>query len=41
MYSITEAGEAYLDFRMASLEQYQRNTDAFLRLYHRRSVRDD
>jgi poly-beta-hydroxybutyrate-responsive repressor len=41
MYSITEAGEAYLDFWMASLEQYQRNTDAFLRLYHRRSVRDD
>jgi PadR family transcriptional regulator, regulatory protein PadR len=41
MYSITEAGEAYLDLWMASLEQYQRNTDAFLRLYHRRSVRDD
>lgn len=41
MYSITEAGEAYLDLWMASLEQYQRNTNAFLRLYHRRSVRDD
>jgi PadR family transcriptional regulator, regulatory protein PadR len=41
MYSITEAGEAYLDLWMASLEQYQRNTDAFLRLYHRRSVRED
>ena len=41
MYSITEAGEAYLELWMASLEQYQRNTDAFLSLYHRRSVQDD
>jgi poly-beta-hydroxybutyrate-responsive repressor len=38
MYFIMEAGEAYLDLWMASLEQYQRNTDALLRLYRRRSV---
>ena len=41
MYCITEAGEAYLDSWMASLEQYKRNTDAFLQLYRRRAVRDD
>jgi PadR family transcriptional regulator, regulatory protein PadR len=41
MYSITDAGEASLAIWMASLEQYQRNTDAFLRLYGRRSARDD
>jgi poly-beta-hydroxybutyrate-responsive repressor len=40
MYSITDAGVAYLDLWMASLEQYQRNMDAFLRLYHRPSDRD-
>ncbi len=33
MYSITEAGEAYLDFWAQALEQYQRNMDAFFRLY--------
>jgi PadR family transcriptional regulator PadR len=33
MYSITEAGEAYLEFWAKSLEQYQRNIDTFLRLY--------
>jgi PadR family transcriptional regulator, regulatory protein PadR len=40
MYSITDAGVAYLDLWMASLEQYQRNMDAFFRLYHRPSDRD-
>src|SRR4051812_4598331 len=33
VYSITDAGEAYLGFWAKSLEQYQRNMDAFLRLY--------
>ena len=33
MYSITDAGEAYLDFWAKGLEQYQRNMDAFFRLY--------
>lgn len=33
MYSITDAGEAYLDFWAQALEQYQRNMDAFFRLY--------
>jgi PadR family transcriptional regulator len=40
MYSITDAGVAYLNLRIASLEQYQRNMDAFLRLYNRHSKRD-
>jgi PadR family transcriptional regulator PadR len=35
MYSITDAGVAYLDLWMASLRQSQRNLDAFLQLYHR------
>jgi poly-beta-hydroxybutyrate-responsive repressor len=35
MYAITDAGVADLDLWMASLEQYQLNMDAFLRLYHR------
>ena len=33
MYSITDAGEAYLEFWAKSLEQYQRNMDTFFRLY--------
>ena len=33
MYSITDAGEAYLDFWAEALEQYRRNMDAFFRLY--------
>jgi PadR family transcriptional regulator, regulatory protein PadR len=33
VYSITAAGEAYLDFWAKALEQYQRNMDAFFRLY--------
>lgn len=41
MYSITDAGEAYLGLWIAALYQYQRNTDALLRLYHRRPDRDN
>ena len=33
VYSITDAGEAYLDFWAEALEQYQRNMDAFFSLY--------
>jgi PadR family transcriptional regulator PadR len=33
VYSITDAGNAYLDFWAGSLEQYQRNIDTFFRLY--------
>jgi poly-beta-hydroxybutyrate-responsive repressor len=33
MYSITDAGEAYLDFWADALKRYQRNVDAFLHLY--------
>jgi PadR family transcriptional regulator, regulatory protein PadR len=33
VYSITDVGEAYLDFWAKSLEQYQRDVDAFLGLY--------
>ena len=33
VYTITDAGEAYLNFWAESLEQYQRNMDAFFRLY--------
>jgi PadR family transcriptional regulator PadR len=33
VYSITDAGEAYLDFWVKSLEQYQRNVDALFGLY--------
>src|SRR5215212_7396782 len=42
MYSITHAGEAYLELWIASLRQSQRNMDAFLQLYHRPPAdRDD
>ncbi len=34
VYSITDAGEAYLDFWAEALEQYKRNMDTFFRLYH-------
>ena len=37
MYSITNAGEAYLDLWVKSLEQYQSTMDAFFRAYRRRS----
>ncbi len=33
VYSITDAGEAYLGFWVEALEQYQRNMDAFFSLY--------
>lgn len=33
IYSITEAGEAYLDLWVESLEQYQQTMDAFLQAY--------
>jgi PadR family transcriptional regulator len=33
MYSITDAGRAYLDFWARSLEQYQKTMDTFFRLY--------
>src|ERR687895_2133784 len=39
VYSITDAGNAYLDLWARSLEQYQRNMDAFFRLYTGRSGR--
>jgi PadR family transcriptional regulator PadR len=39
VYSITDAGEAYLDFWAQSLEQYQRNVELFFRLYTGRSPR--
>jgi PadR family transcriptional regulator, regulatory protein PadR len=35
MYSITDAGEAYLDFWVEALKQYRLTLDAFLRLYER------
>jgi PadR family transcriptional regulator len=39
MYSITDAGEAYLDFWAEALKQYRRNMDAFFRLYTGRPLR--
>jgi PadR family transcriptional regulator PadR len=33
MYSITDAGEAYLNYWAKSLNQYQRMMDTFFRLY--------
>jgi len=33
VYSITDAGEACLNFGAKSLEQYRRNMDTFFRLY--------
>jgi PadR family transcriptional regulator PadR len=41
MYSITDAGEAYLDFWVEALEQYRRNVDAFFRLYAGLPLRTD
>jgi PadR family transcriptional regulator PadR len=40
MYSITDAGEAYLDLWIESLKGHQSNVDAFLWLYHRSPDRD-
>ena len=39
MYSITDAGQAYLDFWAEALEQYRRNMDTFLQLYTRKPLR--
>jgi PadR family transcriptional regulator PadR len=39
MYSITDAGQAYLDFWAEALEQYRRNMDTFLQLYSRKPLR--
>jgi poly-beta-hydroxybutyrate-responsive repressor len=33
VYTITDAGEAYLQFWIDALEQYRRNMDAFFSLY--------
>lgn len=41
VYSITDAGEAYLDFWAEALEQYRSNMDAFFRLYTGRPLRKD
>jgi PadR family transcriptional regulator len=45
VYSITEAGEAYLGFWVDALEQYRRNMDFFFSLYTstpaRRNQRED
>jgi PadR family transcriptional regulator PadR len=41
MYTITDAGEAYLDFWAEALEQYRRNMDAFFSLYTGRSGRNE
>ena len=39
MYTITDAGRAYLDFWAKSLEQYQKTMDNFFRLYTGRPPR--
>lgn len=41
MYTITDAGEAYLDFWAEALEQYRRNMESFFRLYTGRPPRND
>lgn len=41
MYSITDAGEAYLAFWAEALEQYRRNMDTFFRLYTGRPLRSE
>jgi poly-beta-hydroxybutyrate-responsive repressor len=41
MYSITDAGRAYLDFWARSLEQYQQTMDTFFRLYTGRPLRPE
>ena len=41
MYSITEAGEAYLKYWADSLDQYQKMMDSFFRLYTGRSRQED
>jgi PadR family transcriptional regulator PadR len=41
MYSITDAGRAYLDFWAKSLEQYQQTMETFFRLYMGRPLRPE
>ncbi len=41
MYSITEAGEAYLKYWADSLNQYQKMMDTFFQLYTGRSRQED
>ena len=41
MYTITDAGEAYLDFWAEALEQYRRNMDAFFSLYTGRPMANE
>ncbi len=41
VYSITDAGEAYLDFWAQALEQYRTNMDSFFRLYTGQPLRKD
>ena len=41
MYTITDAGEAYLDFWAEALEQYRRNMDVFFSLYTGRPLSND
>ncbi|MBV9454486.1 MAG: helix-turn-helix transcriptional regulator, partial [Rubrobacter sp.] len=41
VYSITEAGEAYLGFWARSLEQYRQTMDTFFRLYTGHSPRTE
>src|ERR671939_458735 len=41
MYTITDAGEAYLDFWAEALDQYRRNMDAFFSLYTGRPTIDE
>jgi poly-beta-hydroxybutyrate-responsive repressor len=39
VYSITDAGQAYLDFWAQALEQYRHNMDTFFRLYTGKPLR--
>jgi PadR family transcriptional regulator, regulatory protein PadR len=41
MYTITDAGQAYLDFWAEALEQYRRNMDAFFSLYTGRPMSNE
>ncbi|MCA1717409.1 MAG: helix-turn-helix transcriptional regulator [Actinobacteria bacterium] len=41
MYTITDAGEAYLDFWAQALEQYRRNMDVFFSLYTGRPMTNE
>src|SRR5918999_396449 len=40
MYTITDAGKAYIDFWAKSLEQYQQTMDNFFRMYTGRPMQD-